>query len=91
MQTISRLAVRVRVLAPEDSIGRAAEAVRASTVGAAPVVADGRLLGLVTGAVLTRALAEQWEGRQLPGNINRLETWIERSDLDAWAAQRRTG
>lgn len=60
VQTIGQLAVKVRVLAPEDSIGRAAEAVRASTVGAAPVVAEGRLLGLVTGAVLGSALA----GRQ---------------------------
>lgn len=42
-------------------------------------------------ANVKRWATEQWEGRQLPGNINRLETWIERSDLDAWAAQRRTG
>lgn len=61
MQTIGQLAVRVRVLSPEDSVGRAAEAVRASTVGAVPVVVDGRLLGLVTASTLTTALAERWD------------------------------
>lgn len=27
---------------------------------------------------------EQWDGKQLPGNIDRTETTIERADLDAW-------
>jgi len=31
---------------------------------------------------------EQWESKQLPGNINRLETWIDRSELDAWRKKR---
>jgi hypothetical protein len=57
MHTIGQLAVRVRVLSPGDSVGRAAEAVRSSTVGAVPVVADGRLLGLVTAASLGSYLA----------------------------------
>jgi hypothetical protein len=35
-------------------------------------------------ANVKRWATEQWEGRQLPGNINRLETFIERSELDAW-------
>lgn len=35
-------------------------------------------------ANIKRWATEQWEGRQLPGNINRLETFIERSDFDAW-------
>jgi hypothetical protein len=35
-------------------------------------------------ANVKRWATEQWEGRQLPGNINRLETLIERIDLDAW-------
>lgn len=35
-------------------------------------------------ANIKRWATEQWEGRQLPGNINRLETLIERSDFDAW-------
>lgn len=39
-------------------------------------------------ANIKRWATEQWEGRQLPGNINRLETWIERSDLQAWLARR---
>ena len=39
-------------------------------------------------ANVKRWATEQWEGRQLPGNINRLETWIARADLDAWIARR---
>ncbi len=35
-------------------------------------------------ANIKRWATEQWEGRQLPGNINRLETYIERDDFDAW-------
>lgn len=37
-------------------------------------------------ANVKRWATEQWEGKQLPGNINRLETWIERQALDAWLA-----
>lgn len=39
-------------------------------------------------ANVKRWATEQWEGRQLPGNINRHETWIERCDFEAWAAAR---
>ncbi len=39
-------------------------------------------------ANIMRWASEQWDGKQLPGNINRLETHIERSDLDAWRAGR---
>jgi hypothetical protein len=35
-------------------------------------------------ANVKRWATEQWEGKQLPGNINRLETFIQRSDLNAW-------
>ncbi|AWI80713.1 MAG: hypothetical protein CVU19_02835 [Betaproteobacteria bacterium HGW-Betaproteobacteria-13] len=35
-------------------------------------------------ANIKRWATEQWEGRQLPGNINRLETCIARDDFDAW-------
>ena len=35
-------------------------------------------------ANVKRWATEQWEGRQLPGNINRLESFIERADLEAW-------
>ena len=39
-------------------------------------------------ANVKRWATEQWEGKQLPGNINRLETWIEQSDFDCWKAGR---
>lgn len=39
-------------------------------------------------ANVKRWATEQWEGKQLPGNINRLETFIERADLAAWLQQR---
>lgn len=39
-------------------------------------------------ANVKRWATEQWEGRQLPGNINRLETFIERANLAAWQAGR---
>lgn len=35
-------------------------------------------------ANVKRWATEQWEGKQLPGNINRLETFIERADLESW-------
>lgn len=35
-------------------------------------------------ANVKRWATEQWEGQQLPGNINRLETFIDPSDLAAW-------
>ena len=56
MNTIGQLEVKVKVLEPGDSPGKAAEAVRASAVGAAPVVADGVLVGLVTSAALAQAM-----------------------------------
>jgi hypothetical protein len=39
-------------------------------------------------ANVKRWATEQWEGRQLPGNINRLETFIEPAELDAWQRRR---
>lgn len=39
-------------------------------------------------ASVKRWATEQWEGKQLPGNINRLETWIAPDDLAAWLARR---
>lgn len=38
-------------------------------------------------ANVKRWATEQWEGKQLPGNINRLETWIEPAELAAWQAK----
>ena len=52
MQDIGQLAIRVHILTPDDSLSRAAEAVRSSAMGAAPVVRDGRLAGLVTAELL---------------------------------------
>jgi len=59
MPTLGQLAIRTKVLKPEDSLGKAAEAVRCSTVGAAPVAEDGQLLGMVTAAGLAELLAEE--------------------------------
>ena len=39
-------------------------------------------------ANVKRWATEQWEGRQLPGNINRLETFIEAAELAAWQTRR---
>lgn len=39
-------------------------------------------------ANVKRWATEQWQGEQLPGNINRLETLIERRELDAWRQRR---
>lgn len=39
-------------------------------------------------ANVKRWATEQWQGQQLPGNINRLETLIERSELSAWQQRR---
>src|SRR5688500_14172180 len=58
MQDIGQLATRVHILTPEDSLSRAAEAVRSSAMGAAPVIRDGRLAGLVTAALLA-----SWAGQ----------------------------
>ena len=35
-------------------------------------------------ADIKRWANEQWEGKQLPGNINRRETFIEPGALQAW-------
>ena len=39
-------------------------------------------------ANVKRWVTEQWEGKQLPGNINRLETFIEPADLECWLKAR---
>ena len=38
-------------------------------------------------ANVKRWATEQWEGKQLPGNINRLETFISQDELQAWQAR----
>lgn len=57
METLEHVAVRVKTLRPQDSIGKAAEAIRCSNVGAVPVIEDGRLLGLLTAETLADFLA----------------------------------
>lgn len=49
----------------------------------AHAIEDGRLH-----ANVKRWATEQWESGLLPGNINRLETWIERSDFEDWMVLR---
>ncbi|MBS1197478.1 MAG: hypothetical protein H6R18_1263 [Proteobacteria bacterium] len=39
-------------------------------------------------ASIKRWATEQWEGRQLPGNLDRRQTFIARIDLEAWIKQR---
>ncbi|MFN3652482.1 MAG: DUF1385 domain-containing protein [Armatimonadota bacterium] len=58
MRTIGLLAVRTPSLHPSDSVGKAAELLRASTVKAVPVAADGRLVGLVTPESISELLAQ---------------------------------
>lgn len=52
MDTLGQVTVRVKTLQPEDSIGKAAEAIRCSNVGAVPVIEEGRLLGMLTAEAL---------------------------------------
>lgn len=35
-------------------------------------------------ADILRWATEQWEGERLEGNIDRMRTFIERADLEAW-------
>src|SRR4051794_7922744 len=56
MRNLEQLAVRVKILQPTDSIGKAAEAVRCSSVGAVPVARDGMLCGLLTADILAEYL-----------------------------------
>ena len=41
-------------------------------------------------ANIKRWATEQWEGNHLPDNINRLATFIELADLEAWQKRRPT-
>ena len=40
-------------------------------------------------ANIKRWSTEQWEGKQLPGNLNRLETFIELSELADWKSKQK--
>lgn len=61
----------------------AAPSIHDAELELAHAIEDGRLH-----ANVKRWVTEQWESGLLPGNINRLETWIERSDFDDWVALR---
>ena len=66
-----------------QSLACAKEEVHATEVELAQAIEHGDLH-----ANVKRWATEQWQGQQLPGNINRLETLIERNDLDAWQQRR---
>lgn len=38
-------------------------------------------------ANICRWATEQWQGDGLPGNIDRMRTFVDRVDLDAWLAR----
>jgi len=61
----------------------AAPSIHDAELELAHAIEDGRLH-----ANVKRWATEQWESGLLPGNINRLETWIERSDFDDWMVSR---
>lgn len=63
----------------------AAPSIHDAELELAHAIEDGRLH-----ANVKRWATEQWESGLLPGNINRLETWIERSDFEAWKAARQS-
>lgn len=55
---VSNIIRQVRTLRPEDSIGKAAEAVRASGLTELPVIVDGRVVGTATERAILNALTE---------------------------------
>src|SRR5687767_7900098 len=57
VSSVASIAVRVRPLVPEDSLARAAEAVRLSPGGVAPVQIGGSLIGIVSTGDLTEWIA----------------------------------
>ena len=57
MDTLGQVTVHVKSLRPTDSIGKAAESIRCSNVGAVPVIEDGRLLGMLTAGTLADFLS----------------------------------
>ncbi|KAB2926804.1 MAG: hypothetical protein F9K30_05545 [Dechloromonas sp.] len=75
----------------DDSLLSLGEAARLlATPGSDPHDVEVRLAEAIESgslhASVKRWATEQWEGRMLPGNINRRETFIERSALQHWQA-----
>jgi hypothetical protein len=65
------------------SLSSAADEIHATEVEIAHAIEHGDLH-----ANVKRWATEQWEGNQLPGNINRLETFIDPAELATWQARR---
>ena len=65
------------------SLSSAADDIHAIEVELAHAIEHGDLH-----ANVKRWATEQWEGNQLPGNINRLETFIDPAELTTWLARR---
>lgn len=74
---------RLSLLEAAQLLAKDASSVHEIEVDIADAIENGNLH-----ANVKRWATEQWEGKHLPGNINRLETYIERSDLDAWQKAR---
>jgi len=72
-KTLLNIHQAAQVLAPE------AEQVHDMEVRLAHAIEQGELH-----ADIKRWATEQWEGKQLPGNIDRLQTFVARSDLASW-------
>ncbi len=70
------------LLQAAQSLASDPDAIHAMEVRLAHAIEHGELH-----ANVKRWATEQWEGRQLPGNINRLETFIEVAELAAWQAR----
>lgn len=56
-----------------------ADAIRDAEVRIAHAIEHGTLP-----ADILRWATEQWHGDALPGNIDRMRTFVSRTDLDAW-------
>lgn len=66
---VGEIAVRVRPLSPQDSLARAAEAVRTAPGGAAPVQDGGEIIGLVAAESLAEWIAAVGPGQSGNGTV----------------------
>lgn len=77
------LKTRLSLLEAAQLLSTDAASVHEIEVSLAQAIEHGQLP-----ASVKRWATEQWEGKQLPGNINRRETFIARADLEAWRKAR---
>lgn len=77
------LKTRLSLLEAAQLLATDAASVHEIEVSLAQAIEHGQLP-----ASVKRWATEQWEGKQLPGNINRRETYIARADLEAWRKAR---